>query len=151
MANKEPVLNDSFSVNINFKWLLQIIGATAILVYSFWKIEGRIQSLERDMVLAMEKIELHDQERKDAEKKHINEIQEQLDWYETELNLNPFSWGKNKKKKLGVIMVEWMVSHWEWLLIAFMVAEKCVKASKTIADDILLDIVWKNIKGLVKK
>ena len=48
-------------------------------------------------------------------------------------------------------MVEWMVAHWEWLLIAFMVAEKGVKASKTQADDILLDIVWKNIRNLVKK
>ena len=48
-------------------------------------------------------------------------------------------------------MVEWMIANWEWLLIAFMVAEKIVKASKTQADDILLDIVWKNIKRLVKK
>ena len=51
------------------------------------------------MILAMEEIELHDQERKDAEKQHIDAIQEKLDWYETELNLNPFSWGKKKKKK----------------------------------------------------
>ena len=48
-------------------------------------------------------------------------------------------------------MLEWIISYWEWLLIAFMVAEKIVKASKTQADDILLDIVWKNIKSLVKK
>ena len=48
-------------------------------------------------------------------------------------------------------MVEWIVSHWEWLLIAFMVAEKLVKASKTQADDILLDIVWANLKKLASK
>ena len=42
-------------------------------------------------------------------------------------------------------------AHWEWLLIAFMVAEKLVKASKTKADDILLDIVWANIKKLASK
>ena len=48
-------------------------------------------------------------------------------------------------------MLEWIISNWEWCLIAFMIAEKCVKASKTKADDILLDIVWKNIKSLVKK
>ena len=44
-----------------------------------------------------------------------------------------------------------MGSNWEWVLIAFMIAEKCVKASKTKADDILLDIIWKNIRRLVKK
>ena len=50
------------------------------------------------MVIALEEIELHDQERKAAEQEHIKEMQEQMDWYQTELNLNPFSWGKNKKK-----------------------------------------------------
>ena len=48
-------------------------------------------------------------------------------------------------------MVEWMVSNWEWLLIAFMVAEKIVKASKTQAEDILLDIVRQKIRRLLTK
>ena len=99
MASKGPMLNDSFSVNINFKWLLQIIAATAIVVYAFWKIEGRIQTLERNMELALEEIELHDQERKKSEQKHLAEMQERMGWYEKELNLNPFSWGKGQGKK----------------------------------------------------
>ncbi len=49
------------------------------------------------MVIALEEIELHDQERQAAEQAHIQEMQEQMDWYQTELNLNPFSWGKKKK------------------------------------------------------
>ena len=48
-------------------------------------------------------------------------------------------------------LVPWITQHFSWLLIAFMVAEKCVKMSKTKADDIILDIVWKNIKKLVGK
>ena len=92
------VLGDSYSLTINFKWLLQIIALVAVVTFSFWKIEGRIQALERNMLLALEEIELHDQERKAAEQAHIREMQEQMDWYQTELNLNPFSWGKNKKK-----------------------------------------------------
>ena len=91
------VLGDSYSLTINFKWLLQIIALVAIVTFSFWKIEGRIQELERNMVIALEEIELHDQERKAAEQEHIKEMQEQMDWYQTELNLNPFSWGKKKK------------------------------------------------------
>ena len=95
---KGQIIGDNMSIQINFKWLLQIIAATAIVVYAFWKIEGRIQDLERKMILAMEEIELHDQERKAAEKAHVSEMEERMLWYESELNLNPFSWGKKKKK-----------------------------------------------------
>ena len=95
----EVIGGDSFSVTLNFKWLLQIIAATAIVVYSFWKLEARIQELERNMVVALEEIELHDQERQAAETAHIQSMQEQMDWYQTELNLNPFSWGKKQKGK----------------------------------------------------
>ena len=94
---KSEVIGDSMAITINFKWLIQIIVLVAIVTFSFWKIEGRIQALERNMKLALDEIELHDQERKAAEEAHIREMQEQMDWYQTELNLNPFSWGKKKK------------------------------------------------------
>tara|TARA_Y100000310_G_scaffold308185_1_gene351031 strand:- start:275 stop:589 length:315 start_codon:yes stop_codon:yes gene_type:complete len=94
---KGQIVGDSMSLTINFKWLLQIIAGTAIVVYSFWKLEDRIQDLERKMVLAMEEIELHEQERKQAEQAHVAQMEERMLWYESELNLNPFSWGKKKK------------------------------------------------------
>ena len=92
---KSEVIGDSFAITLNFKWLLQIIAATAIVVYSFWRLEGRIQELERNMVLAMEEIELHDIERQAAEEQHIQDMESLL---KTELNINPLSWkwGKNK-------------------------------------------------------
>ena len=96
---KGEVIGDSMAITINFKWLLQIIAATAIAVYSFWKIEGRIQELERNMVLALEEIELHEAERKQSEQAHVEQMEERMLWYESELNLNPFSWGKKGKKK----------------------------------------------------
>ena len=95
---KSEVIGDSMAITINFKWLLQIIAATAIVVYSFWRLEGRIQELERNMVLALEEIELHETERKQSEQAHVQQMEERMLWYESELNLNPFSWGKNKKK-----------------------------------------------------
>ena len=95
---KGQVIGDSMSLTLNIKWLLQIIGATAMVVYGWYQLETRIQALERNMVLALEEIELHEQERKEAEDRHIQEMQEQMDWYQTELNLNPFSWGKKGKK-----------------------------------------------------
>ena len=91
------VIGDSMSITINFKWLLQIIGATAMVVWAFWRMESRIVELERKMILAMEEIELHEEERKYAEAKHVEEMEERMLWYESELNLNPFSWGKKKK------------------------------------------------------
>ena len=94
---KGQIVGDSMAITINFKWLIQIMIATAMVVYSFWQLESRIQELERNMVLALQEIELHEQERKAAEEKHIREMQEQMDWYQQELNLNPFSWGKKKK------------------------------------------------------
>ena len=96
---KSEVIGDSMAITINFKWLLQIIAATAIVVYSFWKLESRIQELERNMLLALGEIELHEAERKQAEQAHVEQMEERMLWYESELNLNPFSWGKKRKKK----------------------------------------------------
>ena len=96
-SDKGQVIGDSMSLTINFKWLIQLIVAVGMLVYGWWQLESRIQELERNMVLALEEIELHDQERKLAEQQHIQQMQEQMDWYQTELNLNPFSWGKKGK------------------------------------------------------
>ena len=100
---KSEVIGDSMAITINFKWLLQIIAGTAVVVYFFWRMESRIVDLERNMVVALEEIELHETERQIAEEKHIHDLelqmQEQTVWIEQELgiNLNPFSWGKNKK------------------------------------------------------
>ena len=92
---KGQVIGDNMSIQINFKWLLQLIAGTAIVVYFFWRMESRIQELERSMVLALQEIELHDQERQAAEEQHIQDMESLL---KTELNINPLSWkwGKNK-------------------------------------------------------
>ena len=100
---KGEVVGDSMAITINFKWLLQIIAGTAMLVYTFWQYEGRIQELERNMTIALEEIEIYEEERAIEEAEHIEQLelqmQEQSVWIEKELgiNLNPFSWGKKKK------------------------------------------------------
>ncbi len=93
------VIGDSMNLTINIRWLIQIFALIGMIVYGWYQLEYRIQELERNMVLALEEIDLHDQERKAAEKDHIKQMQEQMDWYQTELNLNPFSWGKKSKGK----------------------------------------------------
>ena len=96
-SNRTSVVGDSMNLTINLKWLIQLFVLVAMIVYGWWQLESRIQEVERNMAVAMDEIELHEQERKSAEQAHIREMQEQMDWYQTELNLNPFSWGKKKK------------------------------------------------------
>ena len=54
---KGQILGDSMAITINFKWLLQIMAATAMVVYAWYELESRIQELERSMEIAMEEIE----------------------------------------------------------------------------------------------
>ena len=92
------VIGDSMNLTINIKWLVQIFGLIGVIVYGWYQLESRIQELERNMVLALEEIEFHEQERKQAEEAHVQHMEERMLWYESELNLNPFSWGKKKGK-----------------------------------------------------
>ena len=92
---KSEVIGDSMAITINFKWLLQLIVFVGMVVWAFWRMESRIQDLERNMVLALEEIELHDQERQAAEAQHIQDMESLL---KTELNINPLSWQWGKKK-----------------------------------------------------
>ena len=96
---KSEVIGDSMAITINFKWLLQLIVFVGMVVWAFWRMESRIQDLERNMVLALEEIELHEAERKQAEMAHVEQMEERMLCYESELNLNPFSWGKKGKNK----------------------------------------------------
>ena len=47
--------------------------------------------------------------------------------------------------------MDWITANWEWCLLGFMVAEKLVKMSPTKYDDIVLDMIWGNIKKLAGK
>ena len=44
--------------------------------------------------------------------------------------------------------MEWIQSHWEWVLLGFMVLEKVIKISPSKHDDMLLDMI---IRPLMEK
>ena len=92
---RTSVVGDSMNLTINLKWLIQLFVLCAMIVYGWYQLETRIQELERNMVLALEEIELHDQERRLAEEQHIQDMESLL---KTELNINPLSWQWGKKK-----------------------------------------------------
>ena len=91
------VIGDSMNLTINIKWLLQLFVLAGMIVYGWYQLETRIQELERNMVGVVEQVKIYDQERQAAEQAHVAQMEERMLWYENELNLNPFSWGKKKK------------------------------------------------------
>ena len=92
-------IDDNFRISLNIKWLGQIIVGVAVIVLGYLRIENRIGELERRMESANIRIEdLVSKHIADEEIK-ITQMQEQLEWYQTELNLNPLSWGKKKRKR----------------------------------------------------
>ena len=92
-------IDDNFRISLNIKWLGQIIVGVGILVMGYLRIENRIGELERRMELANSRIEELVSKHIAEEEVKITQMQEQLEWYQTELNLNPLSWGKKKRKK----------------------------------------------------
>ena len=95
---RATVVGDNTVVSINLKWAGQVLVLVAGLVYSYLQVENRIRELER-------RVELSDTNIEELVNKHIAEeevkiaqMQEQLEWYQKELNLNPLSWGKKRKK-----------------------------------------------------
>ena len=78
-------------------WLVLI--SNGLGSYLFWRIESRLGNLEEAMVTADVKIG-------DLLGKHIVEetlqrkqLEEKVNFYEKEFNINPLSWGKRKKNK----------------------------------------------------
>ena len=94
---KGTLIDDNAVVSINLKWLGQLLVLVGMLVYGYWRIESRLGNLEEAMVTADVKIG-------DLLGKHIVEetiqreqLEEKVNFYEKEFNINPLSWGRKKK------------------------------------------------------
>jgi len=92
-------IDDNFRISLNIKWLGQIIVGVAVIVLGYLRIENRIGELERRMESANTRIEELVSKHIADEEIKITKMQEQLEWYQQELNLNPLSWGKKKRKR----------------------------------------------------
>ena len=95
---RTTILDDNAIVSINLKWLAQGCALVAVLVYGYWQIENRIKSLEDKVANADEQIGNLLDKHIVEERAQREELAEKVAFYEKELNLNPFSWGKRKKK-----------------------------------------------------
>jgi len=102
------VIDDNLALNINIKWLGQLLFLVGGVIYAAWRIENRITVLEQRVTDADSQISnlvqkhiSEEQSRYDKMEKEYQAIEEELNWYQKklDLNLNPLSWKKKKKKQ----------------------------------------------------
>ena len=93
------VIDDNLSLNINIKWLCQLLVLVGGLLYGAWRVENRITILEQRMAEANDQISDLVQKHISEERVRFERMEEELNWYQKELNLNPLSWRKKKRKK----------------------------------------------------
>ena len=96
---RTTILDDNAIVSINLKWLAQGCVLIAVMVYGYWQIESRIQSLEDQVATADEQIENLLSKHIVEERVQREELAEKVAFYEKEFNINPLSWGKKKRRK----------------------------------------------------
>jgi len=92
-------LDDNMRISLNIKWLIQIILGVGFIVMGYIRIENRIKELERRVELADTSIEELIEKHIEEEEAKIAKMEKEIEWYSKELNLNPLSWGKKKRKK----------------------------------------------------
>jgi hypothetical protein len=95
---KGTVVDDNAIVSINLKWLGQLLVLVGMLVYGYWRIESRLGQLENEMLSADVKIENLLDRHMAEEKIQREQLEEKVNFYEKEFNINPLSWGKRNKK-----------------------------------------------------
>ena len=94
---KGTVIDDNAVVSINLKWLGQLLVLVGMLVYGYWRIESRLGQLEDEMLTADIKIEDLLDKHMEEERIQREQLEEKVNFYEKEFNINPLSWGKRKK------------------------------------------------------
>ena len=93
------VVDDNAVVSINLKWLGQMFVLVAGLVYSYYMVIQRITDLERRMEVADNTVTEVVENYQVQEDIKFAKMEEELNWYQKELNLIPLSWRKKSKKR----------------------------------------------------
>jgi len=95
---RSALVDDNMVVSLNIKWMVQLFVLVGAIIYGYYRIEHRLGKLEDNLVEADSTIRsLLDRHSLEEERKRA-ELESRVSFYEKELNLNPFSWGKKKRK-----------------------------------------------------
>ncbi len=92
------IIDDNAYITINWKLLVQLGVLISSLTFAWLDIQGRIQSLEDEVLEAHAEIKLLVAKHQLEESVQLEELENKLKFYEKELNINPLSWRKRKKK-----------------------------------------------------
>ena len=93
------VIDDNLVLSFNFKFLVNILLVGGSILYGWFSLQERITSLEKEVLEANDEIRNLMAKHQLEESAQLAELEEKLKFYEKELNINPLSWGKNRKKK----------------------------------------------------
>ena len=92
------LVDDNMVVSLNIKWMVQLFVLVGAIVYGYYRIESRLGKLESELVEADSTIRSLLDKHSVEEERRREELESRISFYEKELNLNPFSWGKKKRK-----------------------------------------------------
>ena len=86
-------------IELPFGWDTLVLITTVIVggIFTYANFENKIQNLEEKMQEATAQIEELVSKHEISSEKRFQEMEEQVNWYQKELNLNPLSWRKKKK------------------------------------------------------
>ena len=92
------IIDDNAYITINWKLLVQFGVLVISLSYAWYDLQGRIKDLEEEVLDAHAEIRLLVDKHQLEESIQLEEMESKLKFYEKELNINPLSWRKRKKK-----------------------------------------------------
>ena len=92
------IIDDNAYITINWKLLVHFGVLVFSLGYTWMDLQGRISSLEEEVVEAHAEIRMLVSKHQLEESTQLEELEDKLKFYEKELNINPLSWRKRKKK-----------------------------------------------------
>ena len=94
------IIDDNAYITVNWKLLVQFGVLVFSLGYAWYDLQNKIQNLEEEVLDAHAEIRLLVDKHQLEESIQLEEMESKLKFYEKELqiNLNPMSWRKRKKK-----------------------------------------------------
>ena len=92
------LVDDNMVLSINIKWIIQLCVLVGAIVYGYYRIESRLGKLESELVEADSTIRSLLDKHSLEEQQERAELESRISFYEKEFNINPFSWGKKKRK-----------------------------------------------------
>jgi len=95
---RSNVIDDNLILSFNFKFLVNILLVGGSILYGWFSLQERITSLEKEVLEANDEIRNLMAKHQLEESAQLEELESKLKFYEKELNINPLSWRKRKKK-----------------------------------------------------